>query len=216
MMLSQIEQRETTDTIRLLSDEKRLQIAETELERARVLLKIKELEVKARMQPQTVINNPKITNINAKKIVVNYLGLGNENLAPLTSELLAQSSQNFREAFTSTIIQQLYFNPNYPENFILKPPKQSISGTLPFFDGKSWIETPIEKIAPCIISSASNATEKKFRELKDNRELDDPYERFCKFNTHYIDSTRGLSKLVDIFTKNLQYLHIPIGQEKWI
>ena len=169
------------------------------LERTRLELeKIKEL-VKLNESKQTINN----TTINADKVIINYLSIGNENLEPLTIDLLKRIANNPKEAFTNFGIKALYFNPSFPENQIIKPKPNINSKKVTFYDGNKWSKLPIDTVSENILNGLSKSVDRKFRELSNVKELDRPYDQVCNFISDNIDDSKVITDLITEVNKNI-------------
>jgi len=187
----------------------KLKIAKIELEQAKILLKIEELKsTRNTAQSSLLVNNiNNINNVNTNTVIINYVTIGNENLEPLSREVLQTMSIKPKESFTNLGIEQLYFNKHFPENQIIQAPNPA-SKNVKLYNGVTWLPTPKEEAAQIILSGLVESVKRTFKLLpRDDKEIDQMFNKIYHFIYDQIEDSSISPKLILEVEKNMFKLY---------
>ena len=196
----------TQENIKLLLEVKLKELSIKEQDNAVLLSKREQKHI------INVISNN--NNNNNNNTVVNLVSFGDENLEPLKKEVLNRISCGLEKGLTDYGIRELYFNPDCPENHIVKAP-YPYSNKAEYFNGEHWCVSKKSEVAEKLLSGLVEAIKKRFKELpKDDQDLDRIYDITMNYVGDNIDDSTIFPKLVNLVGQQLIHHHRKLQQSK--
>lgn len=166
--------------------------------------------IKIRAKPNIHIQNNSTNN----NTIINFVTFGQEDISVFQRDNLEKISQNTEKWLTDLGIRKLYFNPEFPQNNIVRSKFQN-SNKGEFFNGKFWQTSPKTEIAEKMLEHLVLSINRSFRTYPLNdQHIINIYPDYAEYVGDYIDDEIENAKHVKYISDNLTNMSKQLEQDQ--